>query len=257
MRILPKNHTIRKGILLYRRFRYRKGHGVHSPFVFRLITKVIEEKLRYYAYDDINLIRKKLHYSQEVVELIEGGAPVPVSTLVRKYDLPGKEGELLFRLANYFKPTHIIQIAPGELYSTLYLNAYSVGTTTYILQEHNTLYALSRKLFPLLYGEGIHMIKGIGEDRLEAVLKEVPAGLIYLDKIAETSRLEAIWQKILLFKKNHTVVVVKGVHENPIKKKFWKDICAHPETTVTVDLYKYGIVLFNKKLHKRTYKAHF
>jgi len=50
MRIIPKANTLRKGILLYRGIRYRKGFGVHSPFVFNLITKVIEERCQYYSF---------------------------------------------------------------------------------------------------------------------------------------------------------------------------------------------------------------
>lgn len=60
MQIIPKANTLRKGVLLYRGIRYRKGFGVHSPFVFNLITKVIEERCQYYSFYDIELIRKQL-----------------------------------------------------------------------------------------------------------------------------------------------------------------------------------------------------
>lgn len=30
-----------------------KGHGIHSPFAFRMVTGVLPERGRYYAYDDI------------------------------------------------------------------------------------------------------------------------------------------------------------------------------------------------------------
>ena len=67
MRIIPKTNTLRKGLLLYRGIRYRKGFGVHSPFVFNLITKVIEEQCPYYSFGDIELIRKQLLYSEEQI----------------------------------------------------------------------------------------------------------------------------------------------------------------------------------------------
>ena len=51
MQIIPKANTLRKSVLLYRGIRYRKGYGVHSPFVFNLITKVIEEHCSYYRTD--------------------------------------------------------------------------------------------------------------------------------------------------------------------------------------------------------------
>ena len=65
MRIIPKANTLRKGILLYRGIRYRKGFGVHSPFVFNLITKVIEERCQYYSFYDIELIRKQLLFQDD------------------------------------------------------------------------------------------------------------------------------------------------------------------------------------------------
>ena len=64
MQILPKVNTLRKGSLLYRSIRYRKGFGVHSPFVFNLITKVIEEKCSYYSFYDIELLRKQLLFRE-------------------------------------------------------------------------------------------------------------------------------------------------------------------------------------------------
>ena len=60
MRLIPKVNTLRKGALLYRCLRYRKGYGVHSPFVYNLITKVIEEKCSYYSFYDIELLRREL-----------------------------------------------------------------------------------------------------------------------------------------------------------------------------------------------------
>lgn len=42
-----------------RRLRHRRGFGVHSPFAFSLITKVIEENFMYYSYAEIEQIRRE------------------------------------------------------------------------------------------------------------------------------------------------------------------------------------------------------
>ena len=57
--IIPNANILKKGVLLYRSIRYRRGFGVHSPFVFNLITKVIEERCQYYSFHDIELIRDR------------------------------------------------------------------------------------------------------------------------------------------------------------------------------------------------------
>ena len=71
MPIIPKINSFRKSILLYRGIRYRKGFGVHSPFVYNLITKVIEERCPYYCFDDIELVRKQLLFCNATLTLPE------------------------------------------------------------------------------------------------------------------------------------------------------------------------------------------
>ena len=54
-----------------------------------------------------------------------------------------------------------------------------------------------------------------------------------------------------------SVFVFEGIKASRKMREFWKEVCAHPEVTVTVDLYSMGIVFFNKKLHKRDYIVYF
>ena len=56
---------------------------------------------------------------------------------------------------------------------------------------------------------------------------------------------------------NDTIFVFEGIKASRKMRKFWKEVCAHPEVTVTIDLYSMGIVFFNKKLHKRDYIVYF
>ncbi len=45
MKLFLTNHHIQKGWIWLKRFRHRKGYGVHSPFAFDFITRVIYGKL--------------------------------------------------------------------------------------------------------------------------------------------------------------------------------------------------------------------
>ena len=65
------------------RFRHRRGYGIHSPFAFGLVTGVVYERGRYYAYDALSEIYK--------------AAP-------HRYGLRWKDCQLLFRLANFQHP---------------------------------------------------------------------------------------------------------------------------------------------------------
>ena len=40
-------------LIWLRRFRHRKGYGVHSPYAYNFLRDVIYESNHYYAYDEI------------------------------------------------------------------------------------------------------------------------------------------------------------------------------------------------------------
>ncbi|MCM1108961.1 MAG: hypothetical protein NC388_07910 [Clostridium sp.] len=75
-----------------KRFRHRKGYGVHSPFAFGFITDVIYESGEYYAYQSL-----EKHYGQRSF-----------------FRHRNKDGRLLFRLANYAMPELILTSGASE-----------------------------------------------------------------------------------------------------------------------------------------------
>ena len=86
-----KRHYI-KGVRMITR---RKGHGVHSPFVFNFIIRVIEERARYYAYDQIEEA-----YRKAKLQAKKDSLPKP---------LPLKYHKLTYRIANRFAPQAILE----------------------------------------------------------------------------------------------------------------------------------------------------
>ena len=92
----------------YRFFRHHGGYGVHSPYAYHLITQVIGERRGYYAYDDIELVRKQLAQQGEWHR-----------------DLTAKEGKLLFRLANFAGARQIVQLGSNDGLAALYLTYHS------------------------------------------------------------------------------------------------------------------------------------
>lgn len=93
---------VRRPWIWLKRFRKRRGYGVHSPWAFSLIDGVILERGRYYAYDSLN----KLH-------------PWPVR-LLKLYPLQCRR--LLFRLANWVHPSSVLIIGDAPI-ETAYIRA--------------------------------------------------------------------------------------------------------------------------------------
>ena len=178
MQIIPKANTLRKSVLLYRGIRYRKGYGVHSPFVFNLITKVIEEHCSYYSFYDIELIRKQLLFRDNIITYPDRQQKGKlrrrtVGEIVKREAIKPKHGALLFRLANYFKSQNILQLGPSMGLSTLYLTSYAPGLRCIALENIPEFASIARIAFEKAARNPVDLRTGTYKELLPQALKEM------------------------------------------------------------------------------------
>lgn len=137
---------------LYRRLFCRKGYGVHSPFVFDLITNVLEESRGYYAYT-------RLHAAHALADPHDR--------------LPLRDSRWLFRLANRFHPRRIVIVGTGGGLTPLSLTAYvSSGLHAIALEECPTTADTVRTLFHNRTTSPIEVRCGTYETELPNALTE-------------------------------------------------------------------------------------
>lgn len=89
-----------------RRFRHRRGYGVHSPFAFGFIKGVAFERAAYYKYVELREQERQMARREGRTVLYEGRR-------VRR---------LLFRIANYARPDTLLDVGTPAA-SSLYLRA--------------------------------------------------------------------------------------------------------------------------------------
>lgn len=265
MQWIPNRHTWRKSVLLYRMLRFRSGFGVHSPFVYHLITRVIGEKCAYYAFEEIELVRRQFYYREQRFPWVvrhgrKAGAVLdkPVGEIVRREAIRPKQGALLFRLANYFQPAYILQIGASAGLATLYLTAYSKRSTCIALEQVPTLAPVARQVWEKGARTGIDLRVGEYGVLLPEALAELPRlDFVFFNRAEESGDRDALFDACARKAHTGTVMVITGIRGNRAMRDFWRSVCLRGEVTVTLDLYTLGIVLFNRKLHKRDYIVYF
>lgn len=263
MQIIPKANTLRKSVLLYRGLRYRRGYGVHSPFVFNLITKVIEEHCSYYSFYDIELIRKQLLFRDDLISYPDKQQKGKlrsrtVSEIVEREAIKPKHGALLFRLTNYFKPQNILQLGPSMGLSTLYLTSYAPGLRCIALENVPEFAPIARISYEKGARSPIDLRTGAIKELLPQALKDLKqVDFVFFNTLYEQQNNVWLFTECMKYVHDGSVFVFEGIKASRTMRKFWKEVCSRPEVTVTVDLYSMGIVFFNKKLHKRNYIVYF
>jgi predicted O-methyltransferase YrrM len=112
-----------------------KGHGIHSPFVFDLIKNVLNDTRVFPEYAAIERLRKYLESDPAILQIEDmgagsalGGASTTilsrsVADIARRMAKPKKLGQLLFRLARYYRPETVLELGTSLGLSTAYLAA--------------------------------------------------------------------------------------------------------------------------------------
>ena len=230
-------------VQLFRRIRYSKGFGVHSPFAFNLITQVIGEKeCAYYSYDEIALLLQKLKYNPETVAL-------------KKPALSKKKGELLFRLANEFQFKSILQIGAAQSIPALYLTAYSKNSNCLIVEQNKKEAVLAKNVLKYASVNNIQLRENAYVEFLSnghfPSLNEIDCFYFYLSD--QVNIQEELLQTCLASAKEESVVMIDNIQTNKAMRRLWNQMVEQPTVTVSMDLYDIGLLFLNKKYYKRHY----
>ena len=107
-------------ILSYLSFSLRatNQHGVHSPFVYALLTECFYDKKKYDAYKTLKNHRAALHSDSEKIEVTDFGAGSKVfktnnrkvADIAKHAGITKKRQRLLFRIVQYLKPKAIVEL---------------------------------------------------------------------------------------------------------------------------------------------------
>jgi predicted O-methyltransferase YrrM len=230
--------------MFYERIRHIRGHGIHSPFVYNLITKVIEERRRYYSLDAVELIGKQLLFKE--------------GSIVKRKAISPKHGALLFRLTNYFQTQNVIQIGGTTGLSTLYLTSYANGINCISLENIPEYLPIARRIYDKAAKTPVDIRDGDYKQTLPQALQDMKQpDLVFFNLRHEQADWLWLFHKCMEYIHDDTLFVFEDIKSGHQVREHWKQVCAHPGVTVAIDLSSTGIVFFNKKLHKRTYLLYF
>jgi hypothetical protein len=236
---------------LYRSIFCCGGYGVHSPFVFDLITNVIEEKRRYYCYEMFDNIRFQL--KRESCRIKCGDRELTIRQALNRFDFSVKGHELLFRLANRFRPEKILVAGSCLGLTPLYITAYSKNANCIVFEPEPSVAVIARNMIKKYAHSSINIYENIPHEF------DIPA-LNNLDFIVwgktETGFFSLnAFEYILRYVMDGSVMIISGINASHADKRTWKALCTHPKVSVTLDLYSFGIVFFTPKLNRKSYKC--
>lgn len=237
-----------------------KGHGVHSPFVFGFITKVLNDRKEYPCYKTIETLRNNLLKDETVLEIEDFGAGSrvnatnqrKVSAVAKSALKPKKFGRLLFRMVQYYRPENILELGTCFGITTSYLSAGNAAAQVFTMEGATQIAGVARKDFSTLSLKNIKLVEGDFDKTLPLLIRQLKEkgqtlDFIFIDGNHRYEPTVRYFHELLSVVNDNSVLVFDDIHWSEEMEQAWHEIIAHESITLSIDLFFIGIVFFRKE----------
>ena len=229
-----------------------KGHGIHSPFVFEFITKVLNDNTRYPEYGAIERLRKKLLADNTPVPVEDYGAGSvkgigsrSVSSITANAAKSPKYAQLLYRIVKYYQPAYILELGTSLGISTCYLAAGGKGSVVVTGEGNFVVASMARNNFESLDLSNVRVIVGNFDNTLPEMVRSIPhVDLAFIDGNHREKPTIKYFHELLSRQSGSSIIIFDDIHWSAEMEAAWRYVKNHASVMLTVDLFFIGIVFF-------------
>ena len=237
----------------------KNQHGVHSPFVYSLVTKCFYDTKPKPDYNILKQYRNALLRNKNTIEVTDFGAGSRVfksntrqiSKIAETAGITPKRAELLYRITNYFKPETILEIGTSLGLATSALSLGNPKAEIVTLEGCPETSGVAQKQFQKFNLTNVEAIITEFKNYFsETATKNCQWKLIYFDGNHSKQATLDYFEWLLPTITNETVWIFDDIHWSEDMEAAWAIIKNHPKVTVTIDTFQWGLVFFRYEQEK-------
>ena len=252
--------------LSYKLFaRHQHGHGIHSPFVYSFIKKVLIQHDERPSFRMIEATRKQYLKSDESIGIAEFGAGSrtlkkdirKLKEIVRTSAVSAKYGQMLYHLVTFYQPQFIAELGPSAVISAAYLASASPLTKVFTVEGNSGLAQIAGKTFHDLNLKNVKQITDTFENALQHLMKNLTGKLlVFIDGDHQYKSIMCYFQRIRNYP-DECLIVFDDIRWSGDMFKAWKEIISDPGVKISIDLFWIGIVLLHVNIIKQNFVIKF
>lgn len=245
--------------------RHKHGHGIHSPFVYGLITKVLNRNEKSPVFQNIEKIRKQYLLSDEPVVIKDHGAGSrtlkknirKLKGIVRTSAVSAKYGRLLHNLVTFYQPQIIAELGTSTGISTAYLASAAENTKVLTVEGNSSLAQIARNTFHELNIRNTEQITGTFDNALPFIIQGLKGKvLVFIDGDHQYNSIMGYFKRIRSYS-GECMIIIDDIRWSEDMLKAWKKIISDPSVQISIDIFYMGIVMLNKNTQKRHFVIRF
>lgn len=254
-----------KHFLTYKLFStHGKGHGIHSPFIYSLIREVFLLKHSHSIFSAIETRRKELKKIKATIEVKDLGAGSKkqlsakrvVAQIAHTSLTHPKYCRLLYGIAKHYKLNKIMELGTSLGISAGYLAKAATHVTT--IEACHNIAAIAKETFTQIEATNITLINKPFDDALDdELIKKQQFDLIFFDGNHTKEATLKYFNTCLQLKHSGSVFIFDDIYWSEDMFEAWTAIKADKNVSLSIDIYKFGLVFFNEGVVKQDFKIRF
>jgi len=242
--------------------RHRKGHGIHSPFVFDFINTVLRKDIPGERKEVILRIKKLMQNSQITVRVNDlggGSASIPssyrrLSDISRKSSVHERYGRVLYNLALRYNGQNILEMGTSVGISALFMAIGAPGSKIISMEGCNNLAEIAKKNFSRGEVQNIDILTG-DFGNLLPVVRDINfrPSMVFVDG---NHRKEAVLKYFAFLKElipGDSVIIFDDINYSFEMNEAWNEIKSDPQVSVSIDVFQMGLVFFRQGMVKQDF----
>ena len=232
-------------------------HGVHSPFVYDLITKCFYDKTKFEEYTKLIDYKKQLLNNPKQIEITDLGAGSriiksnkrSITSIAKNSGTTTKRAKLLYKLVRHFNSNSILELGTSL---GIGAQAMSLGNPKASITTIEGCPNISNFAKEQFDNENLSNIKVINSDFEKAFenLDQTTFDLVFFDGNHQKEATLSYFEYLLPKTHNNTVFIFDDIYWSKDMTEAWKIIKQHPKVTVTIDTFFWGFVFLRKEQEK-------
>jgi predicted O-methyltransferase YrrM len=240
----------------------RRGHGIHSPFVFDLVNRVFRNKPDADVVYRIERVRKRLIHDHRVITVNDLGSGSEygrtklkkISDIARYSAVTPQYGIFLANMAAEFGGPLIIEFGTSLGISTMYLAHSASAATVYTMEGCNATAEIATRNFDEEGVKNLKLFVGSFEEILPEISQVgITPGLVFIDGNHRKKPLLEYFDKITKISDSKTVIIIDDINYSNEMEEAWSEIKRHEKVSLTIDIFRMGIVFFREGIIHNNY----
>ncbi len=238
-------------------------HGIHSPFVYDLITKCFYDNSDYAEYSILRTIRSGYSTNKQFIDITDFGAGSKVfksnrrsiSSIAKNAGITYNRQKLLFRLVRYFNSSTILELGSSLGLATSAMSWANPSATIQTVEGCNATAEIAQQMFNEHDLKNISLEISTFDEYFNKIKdQDMVFDLIYLDGNHDKDATLHYFEVLLDHISEQSVIILDDIHWSPEMKQAWIEIIDRPDVTVSIDSYNWGLLFFRKEQQKQHFR---